>query len=644
MIKKIISLLMAVNMMSLCTCDIDAKEFFEPKTREEIPYNLLEIEVQEGDTLHSFAQKYLNDPARWPELLEYNKIPSGNPNLLLPGDMVKVPAEMVKDEIADIFYMKNNVRSRRKNASTWKDAKLYQRLFPEDGVRTAANSFAKIKYLKGGRASIGENSLVFLRPEKMRDNVVSLELGELTARDVKVLTASASIDPQKDAEYTASVDEEKTTRLSVIKGKVDFISSGEIVTVNEGFMSMAELNAPPTKPIKLPDPPKFQDLETGGSEITENRKKMNLNDLDAEYILEKLAAKEQEEEKSQVTKPLGRIDKIHIQVSQDMDFSRIVIDRIVEKAAPELWKEQLEDGTYWWRAAFVTKSGMQGQYSAAVELEVENKLVEINIISPEDGAEIKKQILTVKGKAEKDTAVTVNGNAAVLYEDGTFVAAVHIEPGPNKITAVVRDYDGRTASESITVMGAFGVLKSNEKKISKSLKLDVIYPQGDEKIAKSIIVVQGKTKPGNLVTINGDHAVVEEDGGFMLGVNLKPGKNRIIIESFDAAGNRRKVPISVICTLQQGIQQGGESGRKLGLNVTSPENGDVITKRIIMIRGTAVMADFIIVNDSSAVKEEGGGFISAVYLKPGENIITIKAVDSEGNEIIKEIKVQADIE
>ena len=81
---------------------------FKELTRDEIKFKLLELKIQAGDTLHAFAKRYLNDPARWPELLEYNKIPSGNPDLILPGDTVKVPIEMVKDEIADIFYLKNN--------------------------------------------------------------------------------------------------------------------------------------------------------------------------------------------------------------------------------------------------------------------------------------------------------------------------------------------------------------------------------------------------------------------------------------------------------------------------------------------------------------------------------------------------------
>lgn len=47
--------------------------------------------VKKGDTLRKIASEAYGDPARFQELAKYNKIP--NPNLIHPGQVVKVPKE-----------------------------------------------------------------------------------------------------------------------------------------------------------------------------------------------------------------------------------------------------------------------------------------------------------------------------------------------------------------------------------------------------------------------------------------------------------------------------------------------------------------------------------------------------------------------
>ena len=70
MFKRLLSIL--IIFMNMYPANMVYAEYFEPKTREEIPYKLLEIKISRGDTLHAFAKRYLNDPSRWPELLKYN--------------------------------------------------------------------------------------------------------------------------------------------------------------------------------------------------------------------------------------------------------------------------------------------------------------------------------------------------------------------------------------------------------------------------------------------------------------------------------------------------------------------------------------------------------------------------------------------
>jgi len=405
---------------------------------ESRPQRLLEIEVHRGDTLSRFAERYLDDPSRWPELLEYNQIPSGNPNLILPGDKLMVPVGMVRDEIADLIYMKNNVRVRRQDAPSWTSVGLYERLFPEDGIRTGPESYAQLSYLTGGGVNIDENSMVFLRPEPTRDNVVRLEAGELRARDVKVLTASAAIDPGRDSDYTARVDEEQTTTLSVYKGQVDFISSGELVTVSEGFMSRAEFNKPPQKPMKLPDPPDIKPMDATS---------VNSGEFNAAALIGKIGASKAS------ANDRDPVESVHIQLARDEDFSRMVFDKIVDRESPDEWKENLADGTYWWRASLVTASGVRGRFSEPVIHIVDTQPPDLRIISPEEGTEVRKRIVSVTGRTKPGSTLYVNDRAVPVDSEGGFVVAVSVRFGENEVKLSATDLHGRKTERVLRFQG-----------------------------------------------------------------------------------------------------------------------------------------------------------------------------------------------
>ncbi|MFH1620448.1 MAG: LysM peptidoglycan-binding domain-containing protein, partial [bacterium] len=54
------------------------------------------VTVRPGDTLWSIANTYLKDPTNWNEILKYNRLPSSDPSVALPGLVLKVPVYMIK--------------------------------------------------------------------------------------------------------------------------------------------------------------------------------------------------------------------------------------------------------------------------------------------------------------------------------------------------------------------------------------------------------------------------------------------------------------------------------------------------------------------------------------------------------------------
>ncbi|NIM02653.1 LysM peptidoglycan-binding domain-containing protein, partial [bacterium] len=300
---------------------------FSLSQAQEERVELIEVTVKKGDTLYKFAEIYLRDPSLWPEIYKYNKDLVKDPDLILPAMKIKVPVVLLKDEIADIIRIKNNVRTRKRGESEWERAVLRMRLFSEDGVRTLSDSLAHIKFIKGEIVRLGENSLVILKPEE-KEETVELLSGELRASEAKVLTASAVVEPHISPtlvkpDFKTKIKKDKTTLVSVYKGKVDLIAQGERVTIPEGFMSQAKLDYAPEKPIALPPPPEL------GEAKEELAKKPGAPELGEQELPEEEISLEETLTGmgfSEKKRRLG-IKYLHLQVASDPKFMNILEDK-----------------------------------------------------------------------------------------------------------------------------------------------------------------------------------------------------------------------------------------------------------------------------------------------------------------------------
>jgi len=405
---------------------------------------LIEVTVAPGDTLHKFANIYLRDPSRWPEIYRYNKELVKDPDLILPAMKIKVPVSLLKDEIADITYIMNNVRTRKRGKSEWENAVLHRRLFSEDGVRTLSDSQVRIKFLKGEILRLSENSLIILKPEK-KEETVELLSGELRASEAKVLTASAVVEPQVSPtlakpDFKTKIKEDKTTLVSVYKGKVDLVSQGERVTIPEGFMSQAKLNYAPEKPIALPAPP---DLSRAKEELgkeaapelpEEGKLEEKIN------LLESLAGLDFSEQKTK----LG-IEYLHLQVASDSEFMNILEDKKLE-SIEEYKRSRLPDGEYFWRVSYIYEDELESEYSSVRSFIVTTAPPTLEVSSPREGEKIRDEFVKVKGRTAKDCTVVVNDKPAYVNEEGDFLVVLYLSQGKNIITVNSQDSYGNVAA------------------------------------------------------------------------------------------------------------------------------------------------------------------------------------------------------
>ncbi|MFQ6028278.1 MAG: hypothetical protein ACE5Q6_12360 [Dehalococcoidia bacterium] len=168
--------------------------------------------------------------------------------------------------------------------------------------------------------------------------------------------------------------------------------------------------------------------------------------------------------------------------------------------------------------------------------------------------------------------------------------------------------------------------------------LEVKGPEEGAVVRDNIAVVYGNTRPGATVTVNGDPAIVDQDGRFQAGLLLGVGPNQIEIVATDVFGLRTRVIRTVILRSQQ----------PLFLSVSEPQDQALLLEPEVTVAGlTAPDATVTIRGEPVAVEVrevdglpiELGVFTVIVPLEPGPNIIDVVATDRGGKSLSEVLTV-----
>jgi len=416
---------------------------------------LQEIEVKDGDTLWSVANYYLKDPRAWPEILKYNKLPSSDPNIILPGMKLKVPVLLVKEHLRPAYLVEliNDVKYRKKNTIDWKKAILDMALYNEDGLRTFSNSSAKVKFLTGEIVHLDENSLVILRPEEKREEV-ELFSGAIKASKAKVITESAVIDPKTEkTDFRTKIKPDKTTLVEVFEGIVDVTAQGKTVTLGKGFGTEVKFMKPPSNPVPLPQLPEFETktiekaTTVKGSKIEDKIEKTDFVKDTLDLNLKPIESiKKQKEDKKETAKIISaNLVNYHLQISKDIEFKNIVVDEIKEikqELKLALDKEKLKDGQYYYRVSYIDELGFESKFSPVRSFIIDTTPPEIEILKPEENEEIIDEFIYIEGKTEPGVYLTVNDKEILPDETGKFETALMSKKGKNTIVFLAKDKAG----------------------------------------------------------------------------------------------------------------------------------------------------------------------------------------------------------
>jgi len=401
------------------------------------------IRVIPGDTLHAIAKLYLKDPDRWPELLKYNVIASGNPDVIHVGDKLLVPVKEIKKSMRAAFLIEKieDVSFRARGEALFRDAALNQKIFYEDALRTFANSHAKVLFPTKEVTRVSPNSLVVIKPRELNQEV-NLLRGEVFFRKAKIQTPSAVLTPQEEGLYRAVVGEDKSTDIEVFEGKVDVVSpdgKGK-VELDKGFSSKIQMGKLPLMPeaIIMPDAGRLKALR---DDITLPADfQISVADIETVGVFNP----EADDFVQEVTKRDRIRKKINaVEIALDEYFSQIILK--LKPLDVQKTISKLADGKYYYRVEYAGGDGAGYSKVKGFELNREAREMSVIILYPPASLKIDDEFIEVRGSASRDISKLVIDTVQVdLCDDGSFAQIVYLPMGPHEMEIVFRDRLGNT--------------------------------------------------------------------------------------------------------------------------------------------------------------------------------------------------------
>jgi len=339
------------------------------------------VTVKPGDTLWSISQAWLKDPAKWDEILRYNRLPSSDPTVALPGMTLRVPIVLAKKgrRAATLISQARRVEYRRRDPAKWKPAAEEMPLYRGDSLRTFDGATAQVEFDDAQILSLGPESLAIIKPVA-RDCDVELQGGRVFAGNRRVVTASARITPKTaDTEYSVTARSDLSTLVEVYQGAAAVEAQGKTVAVSAGRNAVVPLGLSPGVPKPIADLPAFaaRAAESEG-EAAAGRARLNAGarvsraasataeGVNAPGDMDALGA---DLKRLAIGQP---VSGYHVQASRSRDFSGIIFDKfysiVFDKsdsagAVIRLRDEDIPPGVYWWRVAVVDLLGAELPFS-----------------------------------------------------------------------------------------------------------------------------------------------------------------------------------------------------------------------------------------------------------------------------------------
>lgn len=424
---------------------------------------LVDYAVRSGETCHAIARKLYGDARRTVLIHRHNPQLGKSPHHLEAGQVLRVPerddAQTESEPDARLTFLRNQVEA---YTPEYHVGRLQEPLLTGNRVGTLARSSAEITFLDETQMQLQEHSMLAIlgtssersrvsrrdRSKSTGGEQASLLKGSLHAflaqeqgatppasppgpaakpaapatvsgggaeRSLRLATPGASLRTESGAgELRVSVDEAKTTRLAVYRGRSQLSAKGRSVDVGAGFGSKAELGKAPTPPRPLPDVPAIVE---GPSSLL-----LTLGDTVALRLRYGVGPRRD-------PAPV----RWHRQIGRDPKMNDVIFDETVAADQTSMSSEPLAAGVYYVRISGIDADQFEGT-ARALELRV-------------------AAVQHVAATADKPAVVTVPADLFCGLDDESLrkhSAAIAVPPEkPRTLRCAVRE--GATADQIATL-------------------------------------------------------------------------------------------------------------------------------------------------------------------------------------------------
>lgn len=317
---------------------------------------LVEIKIQNRDTLIGVCRQYLKEPARWSEVAALNQLI--NPDIVLPGQKIFVPVELLKGVPLDgrVSFIQGTVYKQLPDSKDWVIVQHEEIVAGGMQYRTGQNGTLEITFEDGSSILLREEShlhivssqkgpLHLLRQLRLEAGRIITRVKQATGKESRFeIETPSALAAARGTDYRVWADQNKITRVEVLGSSVEFSSTHGVLLVDEGSGAMADMDSMSDKAIKLLEPPQPLNLPSFFGDPANRIAFTDVPGATAYYVV----------------------------LSTDRDGKAVVRQAEISPNEPFVFRD-LADGSYFLMASSIGEQRLQGAFSEPVEINVRRK-------------------------------------------------------------------------------------------------------------------------------------------------------------------------------------------------------------------------------------------------------------------------------
>lgn len=466
--------------------------------------DLLTVQVQKGDNIRELAERYLDDPNLWEEILKANDLSS--PIDIKPGMALLIPRNLIESTNRELEKAKQAIgEATNAGAGVFANRKIrtadslytlaigYKKNSQWDKSReTAALAFQHaleassttdtnrnvkgqaILSDRGGRVenrrpaeSLWNNTPVNSKLiERDFVRTLSASFAEITFNEENSIRLNENSLAQIQQNRVDRLEQKKESNVSLVKGdafallagnqkkkKFDLDIKGVETEVNsrkfwvkkdEKKTQFANYDGE----LKVTARDSTVTIRKNqGSVIETDHSPTAPKDLLGSPALVFPPPKEIINEKDIQFRWSSVKDASHywLEVSKSKSFKNLVVNQKEIKAATFEFHE-LEEDSYYWRVAAVDAEGLPGAFSERgffyVVFDTAAPYLQVN--KPEEGELFRDEMAEVSGQSDSDASLTLNGMPVEVLHEGIFETDYTLQNGANNLLLEAKDPAGNT--------------------------------------------------------------------------------------------------------------------------------------------------------------------------------------------------------